>query len=140
MIYDGEQRIKSNEIIFKERLFLICMNTKRLLVGTGLGMLLGIFCILGVSQRIPTYVFNEVSYLAAAWYNRVIMGIIIGLAGELELIKNSKTMNSIVRGAIIGAIVSFEFGIFGQTMELLYVFAGIMFGVINDLLTTKIAG
>jgi hypothetical protein len=116
------------------------MNTKRLLVGAGFGMLLGIFCILGVSQRIPTFVFNDVSYLAAAWYNRVIMGIIIGLAGELELIKNSKTANSILRGAIIGAIVSVEFGIFGQTLEIMFFFAGIMFGVINDFLTTKIAG
>ncbi len=120
--------------------YILNMNTKRLLVGTGFGMLLGIFCILGVSQRIPTYVFNDVSYLAAAWYNRVIMGIIIGLAGELELIKNSKTTNSILRGAIIGAIVSVEFGIFGQTLEIMFFFAGIMFGVINDFLTTKIAG
>lgn len=117
-----------------------CMNTKRLIVGIVMGMILGIFCILGVSQRIPTYVFNDVSYLAAAWYNRVIMGIIIGLAGDLELIKGSKTTNSILRGAIIGAIVSLEFGLFGQTLEILFVFAGVMFGVINDFITTKIAG
>jgi hypothetical protein len=114
------------------------MNYKRFFIGIGMGAILGIFCIIGVSQRIPSYVFNETAYLAAAWYNRVVMGMIIGLAGDLEIIKNgSKTTNSIIRGAIFGALVSIGFGLLGQTVEITFFMAGIVFGIINDFVITK---
>ena len=45
---------------------------------------------------------------------------------------------AVVGGAIIGAIVSVGFGLFGQTMELMFFGAGIMFGLINDTVSTKI--
>jgi hypothetical protein len=105
-----------------------------------MGAILGIFCIIGVSQRIPPSIENDAMYLAAAWYNRVIMGIIIGLAGEILILpKQSPLLNAIIRGAIIGAIVSVSFGILSQTPEYTFFGAGIMFGIINDIVTTKVA-
>lgn len=116
------------------------MNWKRFWLGIGMGAILGIFCILGVSQRIPVSIENEAMYLAAAWYNRVTMGIIIGLAGDIIIIpKKSPLLNAFLRGAIIGAIVSVNFGILSQTPEYMFFGAGIMFGIINDIVTTKIA-
>jgi hypothetical protein len=113
------------------------MNKKRFFLSVGLGMLLGIFCIIGVSQRIPSYITNNFKYLMAAWYNRVIMGIIIGLSGEIIIITN-KNINPILRGAIIGAIVSVGFGLLGQTIEIMFFIAGIGFGIINDVVTSKL--
>ena len=114
------------------------MKWKRFWIGTGMGAILGIFCIIGVSQRIPVSVENPVMYLAAAWYNRVTMGIIIGLAGEIEIIPKKSFINALIRGALIGAIVSVNFGILSQTPEYMFFAAGIMFGIINDVVTTKV--
>jgi hypothetical protein len=115
------------------------MNSKRLWTGIGMGAILGIFCIIGVSQRMPPNIENVPMYLAAAWYNRVIMGIIIGLSGELSIGKLKGLPNQILRGAIIGLVVSFAFGLFSQTPEYLYIGAGVVFGIINDVVTSKIA-
>ncbi|MBD3350872.1 MAG: hypothetical protein GF364_05240 [Candidatus Lokiarchaeota archaeon] len=114
------------------------MKYKRLVVSTILGMILGVFCILGASQRIPGYVTNNILYLSAAWYNRVIMGVIIGLAGEIEIIKGNNFLNSLIRGALIGALVSVGFGLLGQSLEIMFFIAGIGFGTLNDVISTKI--
>ena len=112
---------------------------KRVLIATGVGAFLGIFCILGQSQRMPTNPRpNATIYLIAAWYNRVIMGIMIGFAGEWCLLKKESNLNTIIRGAILGTIVSISFGLLQQRMEIIYFFAGIVWGVLNDLITTAI--
>lgn len=85
------------------------MNGKRLIIGIVMGIILGIFCIIGVSQRIPPSIQNPTIYLIGAWYNRVIMGIIIGFAGEIIILKKSLWLNAIIRGAIIGVLVSLSF-------------------------------
>jgi len=115
------------------------IKTKRLIVGTVIGAFLGIFCIIGVSLRLPNPVYpNATIYLIGAWYNRVVMGALIGLAGGIKLYKNEKNLvNSIIRGAIIGAFVSVSFSFLSQAIELMYFFAGIVWGLLNDLLTTQ---
>ena len=68
------------------------------------GAVLGIFCILGAALRFGGWANNEI-ILIGLWYNRVIMGLIIGLVGSVQLIKRerfSKRINTIIRGAIIG--------------------------------------
>jgi hypothetical protein len=116
------------------------MNWKRLLVATGLGALLGIACIIGVSQRLPANPLpNAAIYLTGAWYTRLEMGVMIGLAGKLKLIKSpDHILNRIARGALFGAIASVGFAFFQQVASPLYFVAGIMFGVINDILTTRL--
>ena len=114
--------------------------TKRLIVGTVLGAILGIFCVIGVSLRLPDPVYpNATVYLIGAWYNRVVMGSLIGLAGGIKLYKNEDNiLNSIIRGAIIGAFVSVSFSFLSQAIELTYFFAGIVWGLVNDLITTRL--
>ena len=115
------------------------IKTKKLMVGTVMGAFLGIFCIIGVSLRLPNPVYpNATIYLIGAWYNRVIMGSLIGLAGGIKLYKNENNIiNSIIRGSIIGAFVSISFSFLSQAIELSYFFAGIVWGLINDLVTTQ---
>lgn len=116
------------------------IKIKRLIVGTVLGAILGIFCVIGVSLRLPDPVYpNATVYLIGAWYNRVVMGSLIGLAGGIKLYKNEDNiLNSIIRGAIIGAFVSVSFSFLSQAIELTYFFAGIVWGLLNDLITTRL--
>lgn len=112
---------------------------KRVLIATGVGTILGIFCIIGQSLRMPSNPMpNATIYLIAAWYNRVIMGILIGFAGEWNLLKNDSALNVIFRGAILGTVVSISFGLLQQRIEIMYFFAGILWGILNDLITTTL--
>ncbi|HNQ17500.1 MAG TPA: hypothetical protein PKH60_05375 [Candidatus Woesebacteria bacterium] len=54
------------------------MKNKRILVAVMTGAILGIFCIIGVSVRLG-FAGNEV-FILATWVNRVVMGLVIGLA------------------------------------------------------------
>lgn len=86
-------------------------NLKRIGLATLLGAILGIFCILGATERLGGGVGNEL-LIMGIWYNRVIMGLVIGLAGSFNLHKEGKTnkwLNSVLRGAILGTLVSFQF-------------------------------
>lgn len=116
------------------------MNVKRLGLATLLGAVLGIFCIIGASGRVGGWVGNEI-LLIGLWYNRVIMGILIGFAGTLELIKNrtkSKWINSILRGLILGLLVSLQFFLSTVFLDPPTFLAGIAYGVIIDLITTLV--
>ena len=78
------------------------MNMKRLVLTLITGSILGIFCIIGAQVRsgftqTPTYLF-------AFWFNRVLMGMFIGLItfhAPLKMV--------LLRGAIVGLVVSFAF-------------------------------
>ena len=112
---------------------------KRLLISTGVGMVLGVFCIIGQSQRMPSDPLpSETIYLFHAWYNRLMMGVLIGLAGQWEIMKSNSIVNAIIRGAILGTLVSASFGLLGQSLALTYFFAGIVYGIIIDGLSTWI--
>ncbi len=116
------------------------IQIKRLIIGIVMGAFLGIFCVIGVSLRLPNPVYpNATIYLTGAWYNRVVMGALIGLAGGIKLYKDENNIvNSIIRGAIIGAFVSVGFSFLSQSITLTYFLAGIAWGIVNDLVTTRI--
>ncbi|MGV9172236.1 MAG: hypothetical protein ACOC35_06695, partial [Promethearchaeia archaeon] len=82
---------------------------------------------------------SAVIYLLGAWYNRVVMGALIGLAGGIKIYGNKDSVsNSLIRGALIGAFVSTGFAFFQQTVTITYFFAGVGFGLLNDFITTKL--
>ncbi len=112
----------------------------RTLISAGLGAILGVFCIIGVSQRIPVVILTSSSiYLLGAWYNRLIMGIMIGLAGEFHFLNEKyHILESIIRGTIIGAIISVSFSFLSQLPTWTYFFAGIAYGLVIDLVSTLI--
>ncbi len=114
---------------------------KRLLIAIILGAISGIFCIIGVRQRLPPQgvIPSTEIYLTGAWYNRVILGLMIGFAAELKIIgEPDSPQNTILRGAILGALVSLGFALFHQFSQPTFIGAGVMFGAIIDLLTTII--
>lgn len=112
-------------------------------IGTALivGALLGVLCIIGVGGRIPGG-YSNVVYLTAVWYNRVLMGLMVGFAGGITLIKSDKTknyINAVARGLIIGIIVSSATLLLSDTiLDWMGWFAGIIYGPIIDVVATAI--
>jgi hypothetical protein len=105
------------------------MLTKRLRLSLFVGAILGIFCIIGVGYR-QGYAGNEL-YLFAMWYNRIIMGLVIGLAG------NWMKKRYILRGLILGTLVTTAFYLSTGFRDLPGFLAGIAYGVIIDYIATK---
>jgi len=108
-------------------------NKKRLKISLICGALLGIICILGVGLRLGFE--DNVLFILATWYNRVIMGLVIGLAGGIILIKGK--FNPILRGFLLGLMISFALFLSTQLRDPLGFMAGIAYGVIIDYLASK---
>jgi len=101
------------------------MFTQRMKVSLITGAILGVVCIVGASIRSDFGL--GFSYLFAFWYNRLLMGFVIGLLdGKMGLPK------VLYRGAGIGFIVSFAFYSstgFGDPVGFI---AGIIYGIIIE--------
>jgi len=113
---------------------------RRLGIAVVVGALLGVLCIIGVGARIPGQ-YSNVIYLTAVWYNRVIMGLMVGFAGHVTIIKSEKEINyvnAIVRGLIIGLIVSSATLLLSDTLPLDWLgwFMGLVYGPIIDVIAT----
>ena len=106
---------------------------KRLTIALIAGAILGVFCIIGVGWRLG-FTGNEM-YLFAMWYNRVVMGLLIGLASQLKIIKSDK--NYLIRGLILGIIVTLAITFSTNFKDIPSFFAGIAYGVIIDFVATK---
>ncbi len=106
---------------------------KRLLVAILTGAFLGIFCIIGVSSRLG-FVGNEL-FILATWVNRVVMGLVIGLAPYYVIQNNNK--NIILRGAFLGLIISGSFFLATGFKDVPGFFAGIVYGIIIDFVATR---
>lgn len=99
--------------------------TKRLISCTLVGALLGVFCVIGASIRLGPDVAPYVIF--SLWFNRLLMGILIGAPwGEVSLIK------SLVRGALLGLIVSFAYYASSGFSDIVSFLAGIIYGVIIE--------
>lgn len=111
-------------------------NYKRLGISTLLGAVLGVFCIIGVGSRVGM-TGNE-WYLFGMWYNRVLMGVLIGFAGYWQLIEggDKDLKNAGVRGLILGTIVTSAIFFSTGLKDVPAWFAGIAYGVIIDVVAT----
>lgn len=108
-------------------------NKKRLSISIIAGAILGIVCIIGVGSRFG-FAGNEV-FLFATWYNRLLMGILIGFIGSCQMTKSK--FNPLLRGAVTGAIVSFALFASTNFIDPLGFGAGIVYGIIIDYAATK---
>lgn len=106
----------------------------RLVLATLTGAILGILCIVGIGFRLG-FAENGL-FLFSAWYNRLLMGLMIGLAGEIVLLKKGLA-NCLLRGAILGFIVSLSWYVASDTRDLTGFLMGIVYGVIIDFVATK---
>ena len=105
------------------------LNKKRLLVSLVSGAILGVICIIGGSVRAGGFAGNEL-YLIGMWYNRVIIGLVIGLADKMILV--NKSWNRYLRGALIGLVVSLAFSLPTGFRDMPAFLAGIVYGVIIE--------
>nr|MBD3359338.1 hypothetical protein [Candidatus Buchananbacteria bacterium] len=102
-----------------------------LLTGTGLGIL----CIIGVGVRLG-FAGNEL-FLLATWYNRLLMGLVIGLAGAWQLSKSKA--NPLLRGLVLGLMVSLALFLSTELKDPVGFLAGIVYGIIIDFVASKYA-
>lgn len=118
------------------------MNRKRLGIAILTGALLGILCIIGVGLRLPGGYFANWVFLIGMWYNRVIMGLVIGLTDEIVIMKGENSRmwaNAIVRGLLFGIIVSAAIFLSTEFRDIPSFFAGIIYGIIIDLVSTALS-
>ena len=95
---------------------------KKLMVSIISGSLLGVICIIGGGIRMG-FSGNGL-YLFALWYNRLIMGILIGLT------KMNSGISGLVKGGLLGFVVSLAFFLSTGMSDLVSFLAGIVYGVI----------
>ena len=106
---------------------------KRLAIGLLTGAVLGVFCIVGVGLRVG-FEGNR-GFLFAMWYNRVVMGLVIGLAGGLKLVDSEQ--NVLVRGFVLGLVVTTAITLSTEFRDWPSFFAGLAYGVIIDWVATR---
>ena len=108
------------------------MNKKRILISLLAGALLGVLCIVGAQLRYSNQL--ETTYLFAFWFNRVLIGLVIGLASRCFTLPKA-----LIRGAILGAFVSFAFYSSTGFYDLTGFIAGIVYGVIIEFAAFKLS-
>ncbi|MBS3817336.1 MAG: hypothetical protein KGY76_07220 [Candidatus Thermoplasmatota archaeon] len=109
------------------------MKKRRVKVAVLVGAALGVLCIVGVGGRIG-FEGNEL-FLFAMWYNRVVMGLLIGLASGLKIIDSDK--NFVVRGLLLGLIVTLAITLTSGFRDWPSFFAGLAYGPVIDWAATK---
>lgn len=102
---------------------------KRLVIALASGAVLGLFCVLGASVRLG-WQGNQI-LIISLWYNRLIMGLLIGLAGELTLVKGN--YNWVIRGILLGLLVSAAYFLTAGASDWVSFLAGVIYGLIIEL-------
>ncbi len=102
---------------------------KRLWISLIAGAVLGVFCIIGASVH-GIGGAGPSLYLLALWYNRVVMGLHIGLAGGWRLV--DRPWNLYLRGALLGLLVSLAFFLSTGATDVVSFLAGVVYGVLID--------
>ncbi|MBN2604884.1 MAG: hypothetical protein JXR62_03580 [Bacilli bacterium] len=105
---------------------------KRLIVSTITGAILGIFCIVGAQVRYDVPLHNL--YLFSFWFNRVLIGLVIGL-----LVTEKNTFKMAVRGLLVGLFVSFAFYSSTDFYDPIGFIAGGVYGIIIEFVAKKVA-
>ena len=101
---------------------------KRLFLALGSGAVLGVVCIVGASLRLG-WTGNQLLILSL-WYNRLFLGLVIGLAAGLEITKGN--YNWILRGAVLGLGVSAAYFLTAGASDWVSFLVGILYGVIIE--------
>jgi hypothetical protein len=101
------------------------MITKRMIISLVTGAILGVVCIVGALVR---FGFEMETYLLIAlWYNRVLMGLVIGLPWV-----HTEISKLLLRGAFFGLIVSFAYYSATGFTDVVSFLVGIIYGMIIE--------
>jgi len=101
---------------------------KRFLVALGSGAALGLICVLGASARLG-WAGNQL-LIVSLWYNRLIMGLMIGLAGDLVIVQGKS--NWLLRGALLGLGVSAAYFLTAGAGDWVSFLVGALYGIIIE--------
>lgn len=101
-------------------------KSKRIRASLMTGAALGIVCIIGALVR--TGGKGGAGFIFALWYNRLLMGMVIGLMDD-----SADTPRLILRGALMGLFVSFAFYSADGFGDIVSFLAGIPYGIIIEL-------
>ncbi|TXT56444.1 MAG: conserved membrane protein of unknown function [Candidatus Thorarchaeota archaeon] len=118
------------------------VNYRRLGISIVLGAVLGVLCIIGVGSRLPGGYIPNIIFLIGMWYNRVIMGLVIGLADDIMILRGhekSSLANAAIRGLIFGILVSSAIFLSTEFRDLPSLFAGFAYGIIIDAVGTSMS-
>lgn len=107
------------------------MQNKRLGYALIIGALLGVFCIIGANVRYSGTLENY--YLFSFWFNRLLMGLVIGL---LPTLKDIKLL--LIRGVFIGLLISFAFYSSTNFLDLTGFLVGAVYGIIIEFALLKL--
>jgi len=113
------------------------MNGKRIAIATVIGLLCGLFCAYGtiwIAETKPALVVTT-GLLAVVVYNRVLLGLFVGLGDNIPL-------HPVIRGALIGVIISLAMALMnmidvGISEGAAFIGFGIVYGIIADVVATK---
>jgi len=113
------------------------MKGKRIAIATAIGLLCGLFCAygtIGIGESKPELVITT-GLLALIVYNRILIGLFIGVGDNIPL-------HPVIRGALIGAIISLAMAIMsmidtGLTDGLTLIAFGVVYGIIADVVATR---
>ena len=109
-------------------------NTKRMVISVALAAFFGFFCAYGTSTvEIPGFTVT-LPYLATIFWARLLIGFAIGLAGSWMIV-NNEMKNAVIRGAIIGAVISPVISFYGGAE--VFIASGIVYGIITDVVATR---
>jgi len=110
------------------------VKAKRMAISLFVAGLFGVFCAYGTSTvQIPGFQLT-MPYLLTIFYSRLLIGLVIGLAGDIRLIRG-ELWNSIVRGAVLGAIMSVGISFYGGAQA--FIPFGMIYGAVADFLATR---
>lgn len=104
-------------------LYTVNQMNKRIIISLITGAILGVFCIIGATTR-----YNETVstvYLFAFWFNRLVMGLVIGLAD-----KEGPIIKRLIIGAALGLFISFAFYSATEFFDLTGFLVGAIYGLI----------
>lgn len=102
---------------------------KRLLLALGAGAVLGLICVLGASVRLG-WAGNELLILSL-FYNRLVMGLLIGLARDLRIIPGK--LNWLLRGGLLGILVSAAYFLTAGAGDWTSFLVGGVYGILIEL-------
>ncbi len=112
------------------------INAKRMTIALIMAAIFGVFCAYGTStMQIPGFVVT-MPYLYTIFYARLLIGFVIGLSENVKFLKGNIS-NAIVRGALWGAIMSISISFYGGAEA--YITAGIVYGIITDVVATALS-
>jgi hypothetical protein len=112
------------------------IDIKRMMTALILGATFGLFCAWATSTAPIPAEWLTIEFLIYIWYNRLILGFIIGYAENMKFIE-SKYGNAAIRGAILGTTISIILVIIPGLPAISYLWAGTIYGIIIDIVATK---